>query len=548
MSIRLSASATVLVVLTLVTGCVATGPTSTSAPPTPAQSPTSPTNTPVPPSATPLPPTDTPAPTATPEPAPAPFPTVTSEGAIAFYSERDGNAEIYTIRVDGSDIRRLTSNSAEDMCPAFSHDGSKIAFNSDRSGNHEIYVMSSDGSNPIRLTDTPEREYQPEWSPDGNHIAFTRYACAGWDCGEIFVMNADGSDARQVTDDPADDMHPVWSPDGTKLLFNSRRDGEYEMYIMNADGSGQQRLTDTPKADMFPRLSPDGTKIAYALVDFQTFQAQVHVTDVDGNYDIALTSDGRTNENPVWSPDGNTIVFQSDRDGNFELYVMNSDGSDQRRLTNHQAGDYWPAWKPEVAARPASSTIQVPQGHAATIDGTFSPGEWDSALTTDLTNGGELMLMHEDGFLYLGIRSRAMGFGSICAAGDNRISILHSSAGLGTAVFERDGDDWRRTQQFSYCCWGANERVLDEFLQRSGWVASIGPMGVPEEMEYQIAMNDRPLNLAVVYVDDFTFQSPLYWPANLGDDCLGLALIPEDPPERLLFSPETWVSFVAATE
>jgi hypothetical protein len=192
--------------------------------------------------------------------------------------------------------------------------------------------------------------------------------------------------------------------------------------------------------------------------------------------------------------------------------------------------------------------LQAPQGNAAIIDGTFSPGEWDGALMTDLANGGELMLMHDDGYLYLGIRSRAMGFGSICTAGDNQVSILHSSAGLGTAIFERDGEDWRRIQQFTYCCWEATQSELDGFLLREGWVASVGTKGVPEEMEYQIAMNDGSLTLAVVYVDDFTFETALYWPENLEDDCLGLALGPDDPPERLSFSPEIWVTIIASTE
>jgi hypothetical protein len=201
-----------------------------------------------------------------------------------------------------------------------------------------------------------------------------------------------------------------------------------------------------------------------------------------------------------------------------------------------------------TATQPAASTIHVPHGNAPTIDGTFSPGEWDGALTTDLTNGGVLLLMHDSGYLYLGIRSRAMGFGSICLSDDNHVSILHSSAGFGTAVYEKDDQGWHRTRQFSYCCWGVDQSKLREFLQTEAWVASVGTRGVPEEMEYQIAMNDGSLTLAVVYVDDLTFETALYWPETLDDDCLGLALIPEDPPHRLSFSPETWVEVIASTE
>jgi hypothetical protein len=186
-----------------------------------------------------------------------------------------------------------------------------------------------------------------------------------------------------------------------------------------------------------------------------------------------------------------------------------------------------------TSTQPVPSTIHAPHGNAATVDGTFSPGEWDGALTTDLTNGGKMMLMHDEGYLYLGIRS---------------VSILHSSAGLGTAIYEKDDQGWHRIRQFSYCCWGVNQSKLREYLQTEAWVSSVGTRGVPEEMEYQIAMNDGSLILAVVYVDDLTFETALYWPENLTDDCLGLALIPEDPPERLLFSPETWVTIIGSTE
>jgi hypothetical protein len=205
-----------------------------------------------------------------------------------------------------------------------------------------------------------------------------------------------------------------------------------------------------------------------------------------------------------------------------------------------------PTNTPKPESEPTS--LQVPLGGAASIDGIFSAGEWDNALLADLANGGELMLMHNDGYLYLGIRSRAMGVGSICTVDDSRVSILHSSGGLGTAVFEKDGADWRRTRQFSYCCWEATQNTLDEFLQTEGWVASVGTKGVPEEMEYKIAMNNGSLTLAVVYLDDFTFTTALHWPENLDDDCLELALIPEEPPERLSFSPQTWVRATAALE
>ena len=291
-------------------------------------------------------------------------------------------------------------------------------------------------------------------------------------------MNSDGGERQRLTESNEDNYLPKWSPDGEQIIFVSERDGNPEIYVMNADGSDQRRLTDNPSDDLYPSWSPDGAQIAF--YSDREGSAELYVMNVDGRNPLPLTHENTPVWVSDWSPDGSQIAFTSNRDGNREIYIMDTDGSNRQRLTNNNVLDGIPAWRPVSE----SASLQAPQGNAAIIDGTFSPGEWDGALMTHLTNGGELMLMHDDGSLYLGIRSGAMGFGNICTAGDNRVSILHSSAGLGTAIFERDGDDWRRTQQFSYCCWGTNPSELDEFLLREGWVASVGPKGAPEEMEY----------------------------------------------------------------
>lgn len=307
----------------------------------------------------------------------------------------------------------------------------------------------------------------------------------------------------------------------------------------------------------------------------------VSLGDLDGDGDLdALTAHGDrwsgSSGGQIWLNDGTGLFDQSsltlgnlystkaglgDLDGDGDLDAFIAHGETWQENGGGLPNEVWlnetitspsplstTPVPPTNTPAPEAVSLQAPQGSAATIDGTFSPGEWDDALRTNLTYGGELMLMHDDDYLYLGIRSREMGFGSICTADDNRVSILHSSAGLGTAIFENDGDDWRRVQQFSYCCWEAGQSRLDEFLREEGWVASVGPRGVPEEMEYRIAMNGGSITLALVYVDDFSFETALYWPEDLADDCLGLALTPEDPPERLSFSSETWVTITAAID
>ena len=203
---------------------------------------------------------------------------------------------------------------------------------------------------------------------------------------------------------------------------------------------------------------------------------------------------------------------------------------------------------PTDTLEPLNLSIEAPQGNPATLDGILSPGEWDDARVEELARGGELLLMHDEGYLYLGIRSRVLGYGSICVAQGDQISILHSSAALGTAVFEKDENDWKRTRQFAWCCRSLTDHSQrEEHLQQEGWSASIGYLGTPEEMEYQIAMPEGALTLAMVYQEGRGLGSAYWWPEHLDDDCRGIVLLSGDPPERLQFSPEKWMTVTAST-
>jgi len=268
---------------------------------------------------------------------------LTSVEKIAFYSGRSGNNEIYLMNTDGSDQQNLTNHPASDLCPGISPGGDKIAFLSDRDGNWEIYLMNIDGTNVQRLTTTTASEEHPSWSPDGTKIHFIQDYSSRT---EIWVMNSDGSNPLRLTNNSARDERPFLSPDGSKIVFMSNRDENYEIYIMNADGNDQTRITDTSYWEIFPVWSPDGTKIAYAK-NFSSGgvrQGGIHIINPDGSGDQELTIPSQKDENPCWSPDGKNIIFQSARDGNFEIYKMNTDGSNQIRLTSNSAWDGWASW------------------------------------------------------------------------------------------------------------------------------------------------------------------------------------------------------------
>lgn len=293
---------------------------------------------------------------------------------IAFYSNRDGNNEIYVMNVDGTNQTRLTNNLADDANPAWSPDGSKIAFVSNRDGNYEIYVMNPDGTNQTRITNNNANDDNPSWSPDGSKIAFTADRTGN---REIFVTNADGSNPLNLTNNSADDGSPHWSPDGTKIKFYSKRDGGVipDIYVMNSDGSNVRQLTFglwTGQA----RWSPDGNKLVYA------YDAYVAVMNADGsNKTIILTLSCCPGPGlGSWSPDGNNIVFI---DPNAQIYKMNSDGSNRIRLTNNSASDREPSWSPFfgprlVSVSPSQNALNVSK--STNISVTFNVPMNTSAL------------------------------------------------------------------------------------------------------------------------------------------------------------------------
>lgn len=299
---------------------------------------------------------------------------------LAIVSNRDGDPEIYIMNADGRNAVSVATNSSSDYAPSWSPDGSKIVFTSytpivlapletcssgfvpdeDEPAPPEIHVMNADGSDQIRLTrispdstsNCPTWSYGPTWSPDGNQIAFSSSRDG---VGEIYVIEKDGSGETNITNTPYFlDEHPTWSPDGNQIAFTSYRFDLVpeippvfpQIYVMNTDGTSQTRLTTNDEAnDERPAWSPDGNQIAFD--SDRDGNTGIYVIEKDGSNQTKITDDSSAFY-PAWSSDGSRISFTSNRGGRSQVYVMEADGSDQKAITSGESWSSAASWKPET--------------------------------------------------------------------------------------------------------------------------------------------------------------------------------------------------------
>ena len=178
----------------------------------------------------------------------------------------------------------------------------------------------------------------------------------------VFTAKADGSGPRRL----ASGIDPAWSPNGRRIAFAcwvpfKGVGGQYELFVMNADGSGQRRLTHNLWRDSAPAWSPDGLKIVFQILLVGgggpygvSYDYGVDVVNAGGGDVAPLSPVGESRRlgearapRPAWSPDGRMIAFLASRGGNYDLYVMNADGSGETNVTHSPANESWFVWSPK---------------------------------------------------------------------------------------------------------------------------------------------------------------------------------------------------------
>ncbi|TLM98593.1 hypothetical protein FDZ71_16915, partial [bacterium] len=260
-----------------------------------------------------------------------------------------GCDKIWTMNIDGSDKKMVSPDKGANTCSFFLPGDKKIVFGS---------TSHLEGACP------------PKPDLKGKHYVWTLFPY------DIFIADANGENPVNLTaDNPEYDAEPVLGADGKKIVFGSKREKDFDIYTMDIDGKNVKRLTDTYGYDGGPWFSPDGAKIVWrawhpeteaekaSWKDSMEFNyitpvpLDIWIMNADGSEKKLLVKNGATNWSPSFTPDGKRIIFSSNMDDwrgeigkygpNFELYIMNADGTNQKRLTYNTTFDSFPMFSPD---------------------------------------------------------------------------------------------------------------------------------------------------------------------------------------------------------
>jgi Tol biopolymer transport system component len=262
---------------------------------------------------------------------------------LIFQSTRDehGCDQIYTMNIDGSNVKMISNGEGRTTCAYFLPNGRRVLYSSTYMGSKSC----------------PQR-------PD-----FSRgYVWAVYPSFDIFTAKPDGSDVQRLTATPGYDAETTISRDG-KLVFTSMRDGDLDIYTMDANGKNVRRLTNELGYDGGPFWSYDGKQIVFRAhhpttekdkADYLSLlkdnlirptTLEIWVMNSDGSNKRQLTNNGKANFAPYFFPDGKRIIFASNmadpRGRNFDLYKVNVDGSGLDRITFNETFDGFPMFSPD---------------------------------------------------------------------------------------------------------------------------------------------------------------------------------------------------------
>ena len=278
---------------------------------------------------------------------------------LIFQSTRDGHAcdQIYTMNIDGSDVRMVSTGKGRTTCSYFFQNGKRITYSSTHLADaacppkpdfskgyvwaiypgYDLFSAAPDGSDVTRITTTPGYDAEAVISPNGKKITFTSMRDGDLD---IYTMDFDGRNVRRLTNEIGYDGGPFWSYDSQWIVFRAHhpktekeiadykgllkenliRPTALEIWVMKADGSNKRQITNNGKANFAPYSFPDGKRVIFAsnVADPKGRDFDLYSINIDGTQLERVTFNPTFDGFPMFSPDGKKIVFASNRKNKVE--------------------------------------------------------------------------------------------------------------------------------------------------------------------------------------------------------------------------------------
>ena len=214
--------------------------------------------------------------------------------------------------------------------PVVSPRGDRIAFLSNRGGAEDLYVIAADGTGEKQLTHSRDTETAVQWSADGKQIVFSVFA---EDSSRLHAIRPDGTREREIGRVPG--RTPMLAPTGKRVVFMAGTWTATRLMVSALDGSDALQISDGSSIAWNNHWSPDGELAVQVNSRVQKASAHIWVVDIASGEARKLAAHDQPylDETPSWFPDGTRLAFQSNRAGRTDVWVMNADGSGQRRLT-----------------------------------------------------------------------------------------------------------------------------------------------------------------------------------------------------------------------
>lgn len=273
------------------------------------------------------------------------------KGTIGYTSKQNGNFEIYTMNADGSNPQNISNHPKLDYGFCWSKSGETIYFYTNRDGNDEIYSIHSDGTNPINLTSNKANDRVPEIAPNEKLLAFQ--SDRDDPNGEIYLMNLEDKTTTRLTNNSLYEESPCFSKNSKKLLFtreimektDSVEVSNGDIYLLDIKSRTETRLTFKRGFDSGAKFSPDNKKITFFGRDEVTGNYDIFIMNSDGTDVVNLTNDALQDFSPCWSPDGNWLAFTRGNSENYDIWIINIHTKELRRVTTQPKRDETPFWK-----------------------------------------------------------------------------------------------------------------------------------------------------------------------------------------------------------